>query len=400
MTAPLASNPAAILSPASVRFRMVGFPVSFRLFVALLLTAWAWSAAPGHAQRAPVEIDWRATAQQYDLESDGPAGFDVNDPDPLRQVATSLSVRVPIGERWRFGLRAQAAQTGDLGTDLSGIRGLDDLGLSGYYTQPLGDVDLVLGVDASVPIGKETLSSEQLTTAVALSRDVYAFPMPGYGQGMRVAPSLSLTIPVAEGVMLGLSGSARFYGTYTPLDNMPDPYAPGASSTTAVGLDVLLSPTSALSGDVEYAMYDTDTVGGVDQLELGNRWSATVRYINRFGFNEFRAALQFEERSESTVFEPIAATGGVVSTDLRLRPRESFAQTSLRLRLAQRFYTTVGAKGSWYRETTRFDSAIVGRFRLRPEVLLTDGWTLTSQVQAAVGDVSGIGGGLGLSVDL
>lgn len=389
-----------ILSLASPRFSMVGFSAPFRLFVLVLFAVWGLSAAPVHAQRAPVEIDWRATAQQYDLETDGPAGFDISDPDPLRQVATSLSVRAPIGERWRFGLRAQAAQTGDLGTDLPGIEGLDDLGLSGYYTQPLGDVDLVLGVDASIPIGKETLSSEQLATAVALSRDVYAFSMPSYGQGVRVVPSLSLTIPVAEGVMLGISGSARFYGTYTPVNNMPDPYAPGASTTTTVGLDVLLTPTSALSGDVEYAMYDTDTVGGVDQLELGNRWSATVRYINRFSFNEFRATVQFEERSKSTVFEPIAATGSVVSSDLRLRPRESFASSSLRLRLAQRFYTTLTARGSWFRETTRFDSALVGRFRLRPEVLLSDRWTLTSHVQADVGDVSGIGGGLGLSVDL
>jgi hypothetical protein len=386
---------------------MVGF-VRFPCWPLLtVLAAWAILSPCAHAQGEPVQVDWQTVVQQYDVDpvseglvSGGMADMSDATPDPLRQVATSLVVRVPIGERWRASLRAQAAQTGDIGTDRPGIGGLDDLLVSGSYTQPLGAADLVIGLTAALPTGKETLTDDQLTTAVLLSRDVYAVPVSGYGQGLRVAPSLALAVPVADGVVVGLSGTANFYGTYTPVADMPDPYGPGPSAQTSVGVDVLLTPTSALSGDVGFTTYGTDTVGGVDQLTLGNRWSATVQYLNRFGFNEFRARLQFEERSRSTLFEPIQATGDLAASELRLRPRESFALASFRVRLREDLFATASARGSWFRETTQFDQALVGQFLLRPEVQLTDRWTLTARVQAALGDVTGVGGGLGLSADL
>jgi hypothetical protein len=213
-----------------------------------------------------------------------------------------------------------------------------------------------------------------------------------------VAPRLAAVVPLSDAVVIGATATGRFFRGYVPRADMTDPYVPGASLRLGLGADLRLTPTSALSGDVAATTYGTDTVGGRRQLTLGSALTATVQYLNRFDFNRFRVVAQYQTRRPSTFYA--GSQNATSVTDLRVRPRESFAQAGLRVRLVPDLYGTVRLRGSLFRATSRQPRLWAGRLVLRPAWTLAERWTVSGRLRATLGNLRGIGGGLGLSVAL
>ncbi len=337
-----------------------------------------------HAQIPQRQATVRTLGQQVSTE----AG-------ELTEVATEVDVRVPVGDRWAFRLLGRAAQTG--GDDVKRLRGFDDVRLSGSYTHSIGESDLIAGLDATLPTGKQKLTPDQFATASLLSRDLYDFYVSGFGQGLQVAPRLAAIIPLRDDLVVGTTITGRYFDGYTPQAGMPDEYVPGNALRIAAGADFRLTETSAVSGDLAFTTYGTDTMGGEKQLTLGSQWSLTTQYLNRFGHNRVRAIIRYQGRQPSTVYA-VRRFGLTGPTDLRVRPRESFVQASGRMRLIPELYTTLRLRGSLFRETSRFGEARVGRVLLRPEWTISDRWTVAARLSGSFGDVQGLGGGLDVSL--
>lgn len=352
--------------------------------VALLVTLIAGRPVDTDAQGRPPEVTIRTLGQQVSTGAGS-----------LSEVVTEVGARVPIRDQFSVQFLGRAAQAS--GEGFERVRGLDDVQLSASYTRSIGENDLVAGLSAALPTGKQDLTPDQFATASTLSRDRFDFYVSGFGQGVQVAPRLSFIAPLRDDLVVGATMTGRYLGGYTPQSGMPDAYVPGNALRTAVGADLRLTQTSAISGDLAFTTYGTDTMGGQKQLALGNQWSLTAQYLNRFGYNRVRAVARYQGRQQSTVFAARRA-GLSDPSDLRVRPRESFVQAGARVRLVPDVYATVRGRGSLFRETARFSGAWVGRLLLRPEWAVTDRWTVAARLSGSFGDVQGLGGGLEASL--
>lgn len=310
----------------------------------------------------------------------------------VRQRSLRLSISAPITDR--LGLFAVGQAASASGDDLAAVDGLDDPRVGLQYTRRIGEASVQLATTAGVPVGTDQLRPDAFDTAAELGEDLFAFQVPSFGQGFSVSPRLSLALSLGETVVLGLGGSYQYQSGYKPVTNMTGQYTPGNAWTATGGLDIRLSPTTALSGDVSYTRYGTDTVGGRNRFEAGDRLAATLQFLNRFEYNQLRIVAQVRDRDPSRLYprsSPFPETAQVL-------PRQALVRLALRPRLAEWFYLGLRVDGRHYRQTDRYDKRNAGTFSVRPEVRLSDAVRITARAAYTFIDVEGLEGGLGLNL--
>lgn len=335
------------------------------------------------SEEEPVRIAIEPLYQQY---SSGEVS--------LRQRSLRLSLSAPLTDRLSmFALGQAASATGD---NLDRVRGLDDPRVGLRYTRRFGETSLQVATTAGVPTGTDQLRPDAFDTAAELSEDLFSFRVPSFGQGLSVSPRLSLAVPLGESVALGLGGSYQYQGGYEPVANMTGEYTPGDAWTVTGGLDIRLSPTTALSGDISYTRYATDTVGDRNRFEAGDRLAATLQFLDRFGFNQFRVVVQLKDRDPSQLYGQDAQSPRTA----RVLPRQALVRLSLRPRVTESVYLGVRIGGRHFRDTDRYDEQTAGTASVRPELRLSDTVRLTGRAAFTFIDVQGLEGGLGLHLRL
>ena len=357
----------------------------------LLLAVLVLAPAGAHAQeadalylssrRAPVRLTLGAAHQTYEVD-----GLD------LSETSIPLTLSAPLGTRFGVSVVAhQATASGEGLADLSGVSDVQ-LGLS-YYTA-VGAGSIVASLGLNLPSGLRELSAEEFTTAVLLSQHVFAFHVPGFGQGFNVAPGLVAAYPVADGVVLGLGAAYQRTGVFAPLDGLDD-YDPGDEITLTGGLDVRTGLTANLSAEITYTHYTADEVDGAEVFTAGGRLSGTVQYLQYLGQNELRLAARLRSPARST----LPATFAAEDEELRTIPTQTLLMASYRPRLTPAVTLGLLARARLYGATEIF----AGRNAFDAGLLPTVGLSPTVRVQArfvyTAGDVTGFDAGAGLVVE-
>lgn len=331
------------------------------------------------SQERPTRIMFQPTYQRYE---DG------------EQVITEWSAPVvavvPFQDRWQLSVRGGGAWAG--GDDLETLAGLSDVRVALSYAQPVSDGSLIVTANVSAPTGKQELTSEEFNTARVLSRNLYRFRVPSFGQGLGAGTGLTWAVPVTDDVVVGIGGMFRYHGSYTPTAASQTEYDPGEEGRITGGIDVRLGEGSALSADASLYLYGTDTAGSVERFSAGNQVSVRVQYLHQREQNTLRITGHYRDQEKSTI--PLRQGD---DRALQVLPTRALVQGQYTVELSGAVDLELSAAGRWYDETSVYESQTVGTVGLAPRVSLGDVIRVSPRAAYTTGSITGLEGGLGLT---
>ncbi len=189
---------------------------------------------------------------------------------------------VPVGASW---------QRGRLGVDLgtSWVRSRLALGDSGRSVSGLADTQIragytfgqdfvVASLVANLPTGLSRAPAADFPVLGAISSSFFAFPVASHGAGFSLTGGMAVAIPAGQW-NVGLAGSMRWSGEYTPYVDATGPfsYRPGLEGRIRAGVDRIVGRSRVTAG-LTYSGFGTDEygAGGTATAGLyrpGNRWT-------------------------------------------------------------------------------------------------------------------------------
>ena len=333
------------------------------------------------SQREPLRIVVGAVYQQYQ---------DLDDTE-VTQLSTPVALFVPVGRR--LGLSVTTSYATAEGDDLETISGLSDVQVGASFYQQLGEGSLVLNLGVNVPVGEREFTADEFTTAVVLGQHYFDFRVPSFGQGLNIAPGLTLAYPVSERVAVGVGVAYQNRGGFRPVDGLNVDYDPGDEVMVTGGLDVKLSTISALSVDVSYTMFDADVLGEAEVFTPGDKLVLTGQVLGRPG----RSLLQLLGRYRTQDKSTFPAGSGLADRDLRVVPAQALIRGLYRPRLADALSVGLLVQARIFEETELFEALTLTDVGVLPtfyfgSVALETRFIYTS------GNVSGFEAGGGLSI--
>jgi len=190
-------------------------------------------------------------------------------------IKSVSEVAVPIAVMWAASPRltldlggwyASASRKGDSAT--STISGPTDVQLRGVY-QLVPDL-AVLTVAVNLPTGKTKLASDQLLTAGAIASDLIPYPVVNFGTGFNVTSGLALAVPVS-GWALGVAGSYRLNGGFTPFSDTTGSYKAGGEFRVRLGADRIVGQGRVSLG-VTFSTFGEDNYASSPIFQSGKRY--------------------------------------------------------------------------------------------------------------------------------
>ena len=362
----------------------------------LLILVVAIGASPGQAQQAssqrlPVRVSASAYYQRYTDEDRR-----------LKEVSFPLSVYLPMGRQ--FGLSMQTSQARASAEDLEELQGIDDVYLTLNHARKIGAHSLVFSLGANLPSGKGELTRDEFQTSVVLSRDFFPFHVPSLGQGFNVVPGVTWAAPLDDDLIVGAGVVVRFRGSYRPLEDMEERFAPGDEVLLAGGLEYRLNPTRTLSADLTHTVYQDDKIGSEDVFALGSQTTLRLQGRAYFDFDVLRLVVHYLHQGASRVM------GEEGLTARQTVPNQSHVLASYRKRFSGGLHVTVLGQGRFFGKTEGFRSLLgsdlsttsktMVDFGLIPEVQLTRSVRMIGRFLYTVGDITGVEGGLGLTLTM
>ncbi len=137
------------------------------------------------------------------------------------------------------------------------LDGLSDTQLRALYT--LTPDRVVASLSLNLPTGQQDLTLEEFQVAGAVGSNYLSFPVSSLGTGFSATGGLAWAQP-AGSWNVGLSGSFRYQGTYTPLADTAQggKYNPGTEIRVRGGADRLLGDRTRVTLGLTYSTFSTD----------------------------------------------------------------------------------------------------------------------------------------------
>ena len=205
------------------------------------------------------------------------------------QWSVPLVVVTPLGRKVSLDLTTHYAN-GRLETYAGGtetLAGFTDTQLRLIYTASRDR--LVGSVSFNLPTGQHTLSPGEFAVAGAVGSNYLSFPVSNSGIALGVTGGLAYA-QRAGTWNLGLSGSVRYLGPYSPFATDTVSYTPGVEVRVRGGADRLLGASSRLLLGLTVSTFSTDVYSGTNTLVAGSYAPGTrciadltlMRVIGRF----------------------------------------------------------------------------------------------------------------------
>jgi len=187
----------------------------------------------------------------------------------------------PLGRKMSADLITHVAgatvNTGGLSQTLSG---LTDTQLRLLYT--LGRDRAVASVSFNLPTGQHSVSTSAFQVAGAVASNYLSFPISNFGTAFGVTGGLAYAVPA--GIWnLGLSGSVRYLGSYSPFSDQSISYKPGVEVRFRGGADRLIGENSRLLLGLTASTFSTDEFTGSGTIPSGT-YSPGARFIGDAGY--------------------------------------------------------------------------------------------------------------------
>jgi len=311
----------------------------------------------------------------------------------LTQWSFPVRVVVPFGDRWQASIRGGgvSAQVDDLPT----LTGPTDVQAALSYAQPVGEGSVVINATVNAPTGQQELTREEFIAATFLSQDFYRFPVSSFGRGLGTGGSVTWATPVSEFVVVGVGGAFRYHSEYDPVAGREQKYNPGEEGRLTAGVDIQLNRVSALSADLSFVAYGTDTVGGVDQFDAGTHVSIRTQYLRRVDERTLRITGRFRQQEKSTL--PVRSGS---DRERQVLPSQGVLRGQYMAPLTDVVSIQVSAAGRWYDETAAFERKAFVTMGTGVGIGVGETVEITPRLEYTAGSVTGLQGGARLEARL
>jgi len=199
------------------------------------------------------------------------------------------------------------------------INGLSDTWIQATYLLPNNRAMVNLGLGA--PTGKTGLNNSQFVLARNLSRNIFRYQVPIYGQGFCARAGGAVAVQAGTQAVFGIGGQYLYRGKYHPLSytykydgNVKalkpyDPvYKPGDEATAQVGLDLLVGEKFKLMADVEFTAYQGDLLNGSEVFKAGTRLLGSLALYRQFDQQYLLTTLRYRIRGKHEYLDSLALT--------------------------------------------------------------------------------------------
>lgn len=200
-------------------------------------------------------------------------GYSVDAGPNTRQFAIPIAVIMPVNERLSMDIGTYFASTrSELSGAATTVSGLTDTQIRGSYV--FGRDALVATVMVNLPTGKKQTTGESGVLGVAAA-NFLSFPVNSYRTGLAVTGGLAYATEMGAW-NIGLAGSLRMSGEYTPFTDDDLKYSPGTEGRLKLGVDRTLG-TSRLAAGFTFSTFGNDDFanisgGGNGTYQPGNRY--------------------------------------------------------------------------------------------------------------------------------
>ena len=312
----------------------------------------------------------------------------------VEEISFPIYAEVPLGSATSVSLRTSPATV--RGRGVESIGGLSDAQLSLSHFAEIAGGSVVVSLGMNLPSGKRTLTQEEFETTVLLSRNIYDFRTPAFGQGFNVSPGLTWAIPLSENVVVGVGAAYQYKGAFEPIENMEADYQPGAEVLLTGGLDLRLMPAAALSGDVTLTRYGADEIDGESVFESGSQVVSTIQFLKYWGFDELRVIGRYRSRARGSLVAP----GADPSPAIEALPNQVDIAASYRMRTGAA--TSIGWHGGvhYFDETDVFSSKLLVSAGVTPQIAVGHAIDFWTRFSMRVGDFTGVEAAAGLAFRL
>ncbi|MGA9292605.1 MAG: hypothetical protein WCE54_06845 [Ignavibacteriaceae bacterium] len=258
-----------------------------------------------------------------------------------------------------------------VGGDLNSLNGLSDSQISLRHS--LSKYNLILTAGINIPSGKTKLSANQFETVRFISQDLFGMRTPNFGEGTNVILGASWIHQLSDNYVAGLGASYQIKTEYQPLSGFSDKYKPANEISVTGGLDIKLSDTQTLTGDIMSVFFGNDKVNGNEVFSSGNMTVFDAVYKQYFGFNGLSAILLYSIVSEKYYGSDIF-TDNISSTleSLKLNPNKFYFGINFVQRFSVKYSLGYGIFTSIYEKTASFfsDYTVYG-FNLNPDIKIS-----------------------------
>lgn len=216
----------------------------------------------------------------------------------IHQAAFPLALVFPMGKRMMVNISNTPAIS--WWGDHRRITGISDTWIQTNYE--LIEDKLILNLGMTLPSGKTRLDTNQYVLSKAvLSRNLFQFQLPLYGQGMNMKIGLMNAFKLGDKAMLGVGCQYIAKSAYHPVEwdyiyksttgqmvegHWDLEYEPGDEIMFQIGMDVLATKNLRLSFDGFYTIYNRDMLGGQEIYGSGNKLSLNVDMFYRYGLDK------------------------------------------------------------------------------------------------------------------
>ncbi|MFO7891138.1 MAG: hypothetical protein R6V04_12480 [bacterium] len=222
----------------------------------------------------------------------------------VTQISLPFTYIYPVNDRLTFSIASRPAVSWWFG-DYK-VFGLSDTWVNTSWL--LSDERLILNVGMAVPTGKTRLDENEFRVVTeGLTKNIYRFYLPNYGQGFSFRTGLVYSVPVTDNIVFGMGGQYLYNSSYTPVEydigdnNEPWEinYKPGDFASINMGLDFSLNDDMKLMFDCFYTYYFSDMLEDSLLYRAGGKTSLTAGYYYRFDDKYLWLFLQYRQRSKS-----------------------------------------------------------------------------------------------------
>ena len=313
----------------------------------------------------------------------------------VSELVVPLGLVIPFSDRVTLdlGTRFARAERTDEADSSATITGLTDVEARAVI-QLVPDVALFT-VGANLPTGKTKLSSEELAVAGAIASDLLPFPVSNFGSGASVTTGLAFAVPVA-GWALGLAGSYRMSGSFTPLAGVDSTYKAGAEVRIRAGLDRVIGQ-GRFSAGFTYSSFSTDEFGGAEVFRPGRRYISQASLslplgnigLSVYAWDLYRAAGDVPINGQTTGKQNLVTVGAGLS----IQRGRNLLRPSVEYRMIGEGDSTLVRAGTLLSLGLRYQIAMGETMSVQPSL-----WFDTGSLPNGGTDVGFRGFSIGMSV--
>ncbi len=289
-----------------------------------------------------------------------------------------------------------ASASTSLGNINSDLSGLSDLQL--FIKQKLPDENLSFNAGVNIPSGKTKLSITEFAVSQVISQELFGLRTSNFGQGLNAFLGATWLHPVSDNVVIGAGLSYQFKSEYQPLKDVSDKYTPSNEVSLTAGLDIKLSETQTVSGDLTGIFYGSDKLNDKEIFSSGNRIVFNSMYRQFFTFDFLTINLLYR----NVALDELKGEYAVLDNE-KITPNQFYIGVSYNQHFNTSFSMGYGIFSSFYEKTAGYFSGYtLYGLQLTPQFRLSSSVSVPLLLKYAVASADGktdlqnyvIGGGI------